>query len=132
MSKWLIALPLVAALAIVTHGAAGEEGKAPAEPGVKQHGKASFYSNKVQGKKTATGERFQQREKTAASKTLPLGTRVKVTNQDTGKSTTVRINDRGPYVHDRVIDLSAGAAKEIGLKEEGVAPVVVEARPSAQ
>src|SRR5690242_13299444 len=132
MSRWLIALPLAAALAIVTRGAAGEEGQPPAEPVVKQHGKASFYSNKFQGKKTATGERFRQRDKTAASKTLPLGSRAKVTNVETGKSTTVRINDRGPYVDGRVIDLSAGAAKEIGLKKEGVAPVVVEARPSAQ
>jgi rare lipoprotein A len=130
MARWLAALPL-AALSLA-HGSMAAEPNRPTEPVVKEHGKASVYANKFQGRKTATGERFKQRGKTAASKTLPLGTKVKVTNAQTGKSTVVRINDRGPYVDGRVIDLSATAAEEIGIKEGGVAPVIVEARPSAQ
>ena len=132
MVRWSLALPLAVALIAGRICFAAEAPRPPAEPVVKEHGKASFYANKFQGRKTATGERFRQRGKTAASKTLPLGTKAKVTNTRTGKSTTVRINDRGPFVDGRVIDLSKRAAEEIGLKEDGVAPVVVEARPSAQ
>jgi rare lipoprotein A len=132
MVRWSRTLPLAAALVAGRICCAAEAPHPPAEPVVEERGEASYYANKFQGRKTANGERFRQRGKTAASKTLPLGTKAKVTNAKTGKSTTVRINDRGPFVDGRVIDLSKGAAEEIGLKEDGVAPVVVEARPSAQ
>jgi rare lipoprotein A len=135
MVGWWMALPLAAT--VLCAGEAGAaEGKAssrpPGEPVVREAGDASYYANEFQGRKTATGERFKQRDKTGASKTLPLGSKAKVTNKANGKSTEVRINDRGPYVEGRVIDLSRRAAKEIGIDKEGVAPVVVEARPSTQ
>lgn len=86
----------------------------------KSHGIASFYS---QGNKTASGEKFDPNELTAAHPTLPFGTRLRVTNQHTGRSVTVRVNDRGPYVPGRVVDVSYSAAQELGMVGRGVAPV---------
>ena len=86
-------------------------------------GKASYY---WQGQMTATGERFDKRALTAAHKTLPFGTRVRVTRVDTGNSVVVRINDRGPFKPGRVIDLSERAAETIGMTGVGVAPVQLE------
>ena len=97
------------------------------QPMVEQVGEASFYGPGFHGKKTATGEKFDQNDNTAAHPTLPLGTKATVTNLDTGTSVDVRINDRGPYVKGRDIDLSKGAAKELGMTKEGVAPVKIEA-----
>jgi len=94
---------------------------------VEQVGEASFYGPGFHGKKTATGEIFDQNEKTAAHPTLPLGTKATVTNLDNGTSVDVTINDRGPYVKGRDIDLSKGAAKELGMTKNGVAPVKIEA-----
>jgi rare lipoprotein A len=105
---------------------------ARSEPLARQHGAASFYSDRFGGRKTATGETFSQNKLTAASRDLPLGARVTVTNRQNGKSVDVKVNDRGPYVRGRVIDLSKSAARKIGLGAKGLAPVTVEARPSHQ
>ena len=102
------------------------------EPVLQQQGEASYYADKFHGRKTATGETFSQNKLTAASRDLPLGTHVTVTNQENGKSVDVKVNDRGPYVDGRVIDLSKKAAEKLDMKDDGVAPVTVEARPSAQ
>lgn len=91
-----------------------------------QIGKASFYADKFQGRKTASGEIFFQGKMTAAHRTLPFGTKVKVTNKVNEKSVIVRINDRGPFVKDRIIDLSKTAAKRLGFLNKGVANVRVE------
>lgn len=98
------------------------------QPIVEQVGEASFYGGGFHGKKTATGERFDQNKNTAAHPTLPLGTEATVTNLETGASVDVKINDRGPYVKGRDIDLSKGAAKELGMTKDGVAPVKIEAK----
>ncbi|WP_229779327.1 septal ring lytic transglycosylase RlpA family protein [Pseudomonas matsuisoli] len=90
-----------------------------------QEGKASHYSDAFQGKRTTSGERFDNDELVAAHKTLPLGTRVEVTNLENDKTVTVRINDRGPHTPGRVIDLSQEAAKKVDMLEEGVVPVKV-------
>lgn len=82
-------------------------------------GVASYYGKRFHGRLTANGERFDMGELTAAHKTLPFGSRVQVTNPRNGKSVVVRINDRGPYVHGREIDLSRRAAREIGLIQRG-------------
>jgi rare lipoprotein A len=108
------------------------EPAARSEPLARQHGAASFYSDRFGGRKTATGETFSQNKLTAASRDLPLGARVTVTNRQNGKSVDVKVNDRGPYVRGRVIDLSKSAARKIGLGAKGLAPVTVEARPSHQ
>jgi rare lipoprotein A len=88
-----------------------------------QSGRASWYGPGFHGRRTASGETFNTNELTAAHRTLPFGTRVRVVNKRTGKSVVVRINDRGPYAHGRVIDLSRASAEAIGLK--GVAAVTV-------
>lgn len=92
---------------------------------ITQTGKASFYANKFNGRKTASGETFRNSKLTAAHKTLPFGTRVKVTNKSNGKSVKVRINDRGPFIAGRIIDLSKKAAKKIDLDKAGVAEVEI-------
>lgn len=103
------------------------------EPVFTDKGKASFYHDKFEGRKTANGERFDQDADTAAHKSLPLGTVATVKNLETGESTQVEVNDRGPFVDGRVIDLTKQAAEDVGLeKKEGLAPVVVEAKPSDQ
>ncbi len=86
-------------------------------------GQASWYGTKHHGKKTANGERFNQNALTAAHRTLPFGSKVKVTNTLNKKSVTVRINDRGPYSKGRIIDLSRAAAAKIDMLNQGVAPV---------
>jgi rare lipoprotein A len=89
-------------------------------------GIASFYGYDGSGNKTATGERFNPEGMTAAHRHLPFGTKVRVTNTRNGRSVIVRINDRGPFIRGRVIDLSYGAARVIGMIGRGVAPVKVE------
>lgn len=93
--------------------------------GYNQDGKASYYTEKSNfGSKTASGQTFNDQGMTAASKVLPLGTKVKVTNLKNNKSVVVTINDRGPYVKGRIIDLAQGAAKQIGF--QGVTDVNVQ------
>jgi rare lipoprotein A len=94
--------------------------------GRKQEGKASIYSDSFAGKPMADGNRYNPKADVAASKTLPLGTVAKVTNLETGKSTEVTVQDRGPFVSGRVVDLTPKTAAKLGLTEkEGLAPVVV-------
>jgi rare lipoprotein A len=81
---------------------------------------ASFYAH---GRRTASGEKFDASDLTAAHRTLPFGTRVRVTNVATGQSVTVRVNDRGPYVRGRAIDVSSSAAQMLGITRQGVAKV---------
>ena len=80
---------------------------------------ATYYGNEFAGHRTASGERFNPRAMTAAHRTLPFGTRVRVTNFHTGRSVVVRINDRGPFAKGRSIDLSSGAARAIGMGSTG-------------
>ena len=84
-----------------------------------QSGKASWYGKSFQGKKTASGELFNSQAFTAAHPTLAFGTRVLVTSKSTGKSVKVRINDRGPFAHNRIIDLSYAAAAKLGMIQKG-------------
>ena len=90
-----------------------------------QEGLASVYGQHFNGKSTASGERYDSRALTAAHPTLPLGTDIRVTNLDNGRSVRVRINDRGPHVRGRIIDLSSGAAAALGFST-GVARVRIE------
>jgi len=99
---------------------------------VRQLGKASYYHDRHEGRRTASGEIFDQEKMTAASPDLPMGWHVTVTDRINGRSVEVRINDRGPYHPGRVIDLTEEAAERLGMKQSGVVPVRVEARPSRQ
>lgn len=89
-------------------------------------GTASWYGGKFHGRTTANGETYNQNALTAAHKSLPFGTEVVVTNQNNGKTVVVRINDRGPFVGGRIIDLSHQAAAQIGMLGSGTARVTVE------
>jgi rare lipoprotein A len=92
----------------------------------RQRGLASWYGRPFHGRKTATGERYDMRQITAAHPTLPLPSYARVRSLETGRSIVVRVNDRGPFVGDRVIDLSLAAAARLGFTDRGVAPVQVE------
>jgi rare lipoprotein A len=93
----------------------------PIETGV-----ASYYGPEFAGRTTASGEPHRPNAMTAASRTLPLGTTAKVTNTETGQSVAVAVNDRGPYVKHRIIDLSPRAASRLGMKDDGLAWVKVQ------
>jgi rare lipoprotein A (peptidoglycan hydrolase) len=116
--------------AALTPAPQAKEEVAPAgKPEITQVGTASWYGPGFQGQETASGETFDQHALTAAHRTLPLGTEAKVTNLETGQSVTVTINDRGPYVQGRQLDLSQAAAKQIGLtKKKGVVKVKIETK----
>lgn len=90
------------------------------------NGTASWYGPRFHGKKTASGEIYDQNKLTAAHKTVPLGSKARVTNLDNGNTVEVEINDRGPFIEGRIIDLSRAAARALGFVESGTAPVRVE------
>jgi rare lipoprotein A len=135
-----IRLAALAVFAIALAGCASRGGppgegwghEAPVDGGPAAHeareigrGLASWYGEPHHGRRTANGEVFDMNTLTAAHKTLPFGTRVRVENPATGQAVVVRINDRGPFKPGRVIDLSRAAAARIGLIQAGVAPVVL-------
>jgi rare lipoprotein A len=97
----------------------------PDAMGFSQEGIASWYGKKFHGRRTSNGEIYDMYDMTAAHKTLPLGTWVQVQHLDTGKQIEVRVNDRGPFVQGRIIDLSYAAAKDLGIVGPGTAPVKV-------
>lgn len=91
-----------------------------------QKGKASYYSKRMTGARTSSGERLHHDSLTCAHRTYEFGTMLKVTNPENGKEVVVRVTDRGPHIRGRIIDLSWGAAKELGILAKGVAMVVVQ------
>lgn len=99
----------------------------PRESGYSEEGRVSYYADKFHGRRTASGQTFNKNAMTAAHRTLPFGTKVEVTNLDNGKSVVVVINDRGPYAHNRILDVSPAAARKLGLIGKGtvMAKVVV-------
>lgn len=120
-----------ALLSVLTAAAPAIAGENPTAT-FEQHGKASYYADKLREKPTASGAPLNQNAMTAASPTLPIGTKAKVTNEATGKTVEVRVNDRGPHKRGRIIDVSKMAAKALDMKTDGVVLVKVEAKPSDQ
>ena len=112
----------LALLLAVAAGCATQTMKTPTTP----RGVASWYGPGVHGPATTSGETYDQYGMTAAHRTWPLGTRVRVTNEQNGRSAIVRINDRGPFVGDRILDLSYAAATQLGVVQDGTAPVTLE------
>lgn len=102
-----------------------ESSPEPQAPPELERGSASWYGARFHGRRTSSGERFDMNELTAAHKTLPFGTRVRVRNIANGREVVVRINDRGPRMRDRIIDLSKAAAAALGFLRLGEAPVVL-------
>jgi len=119
MRRALVVLAFVAACG----GRQARHAEPPRHHGPAMSGIASWYG---EAQTTASGERFDKHKMTAAHRTLPIGTLVRVTNTRNGKSVVVRINDRGPYGHGRIIDLSEAAARRLDMIDAGVAPVTLE------
>jgi rare lipoprotein A len=90
-------------------------------------GKASYYANRFHGQRTASGEHFDRMDYTAAHRSLPFGTKVRVTNLANGRQVLVKVNDRGPHMKNRIIDISQAAAREIGINDHGIGNVRIEA-----
>ncbi|MBK1644173.1 septal ring lytic transglycosylase RlpA family lipoprotein [Thiocapsa imhoffii] len=116
---------LVASVGILLF-ASGPNAEARIKPGHTQSGIASYYHDSLHGRKTASGQIYNKNIRSAAHKTLPLGTKVRVTDTKTGKSVVVQINDRGPFIKGRIIDLSRSAARDLGIIKRGITPVKVE------
>jgi rare lipoprotein A len=114
------------ALAVILTALGCVRGPRPEHPGGAQYGLASWYGRDFNGRPTASGEIFDMYAYTAAHRDLPFGTRVRVTNEANGRSVVVRINDRGPWVEGRILDLSYAAAKALGMLEAGVVRVRLE------
>jgi rare lipoprotein A len=114
------------ALAVILLALGCARGPRPQYPGGAQYGLASWYGRDFNGRPTASGEIFDMYGYTAAHRSLPFGTRVRVTNEANGSSVVVRINDRGPWVEGRILDLSYAAAKQLGMLEAGVIRVRLE------
>lgn len=126
MNQLLTAFGTVLALTTAACDRAGPADAADGKVKTIQTGMASFYGREFAGRKTASGEPLKMNAMTAASRTLPIGTRVQVVNTETGQSAKVRINDRGPYADGRVLDLTPKAAQQIGLvKDDGLARVAI-------
>jgi rare lipoprotein A len=118
-------VPLAALLAAAcAHAPPPHE--AHAQPARGEVGVASFYGHEFHGRRTASGARYDQRALTCAHPTAPFGTRLRVTDLETGRSVVVTVNDRGPYAPGRVIDLSLAAARHLGMVQRGLARVRVE------
>jgi rare lipoprotein A len=96
------------------------------QEGYRETGMASWYGPGFHGKKTSSGETYDMHGQTAAHRTLPFGTRLRVTDIETGRDVEVRVNDRGPFVGGRILDLSQGAAQELGIVGKGVARIRIE------
>jgi len=118
-------LMLVGTLLAVSGCGGGSSGPS-SEAGSVQEGEASYYAHRYHGRTTANGEIYDENKMTAAHKTLPFGTTVRVTNLANGKKVVVRINDRGPFIKGRIIDLSYKAAGELDYISRGVVKVRVE------
>jgi len=118
-------ISLLLALVLAT-GCASTGGRFPSRTTAVETGVASYYAGEYHGRRTASGEKFHQGKLTAAHRTLPFGTRVRVTNLENGRSVVVRITDRGPFRRGRVIDVSKQAARKLGFLRDGTAKVRVE------
>jgi rare lipoprotein A len=131
-------VPTIACLALALLASACASPRHPVAQGpidrtyYREEGVASWYGRAHHGRRTASGETYDMNDDTAAHKSLAFGTVVRVTNLDNGRTTKVRINDRGPYVRGRIIDLSSRAASELGMKQNGTARVRIERLPADQ
>lgn len=121
--RWVGALATVAALGLAACGGGPSPETRPVSVGWTQEGVASWYGGEFHGRPTASGERYDQEGMTAAHRSLPFGTWIRVDNLDNGRRTRVRVTDRGPFVDDRILDLSRAAARELGMLGPGTARV---------
>lgn len=118
MKKTLITAALLTVLLPIGSDTLARDGSARTQKGI-----ASYYHDSLHGRKTASGQRYSKHRFSAAHRTLPIGTKVQVTDTKTGRSIVVKVNDRGPFARGRIIDLSREAATELGIVKKGVAKV---------
>jgi rare lipoprotein A len=116
-------VPVAPTAEVTAPAATSEEAASAPQETMLGRGSASYYAAKFQGRRTASGEAFDNNDMTAAHRTLPFGTKVRVTNPVTGASVVVRINDRGPFTRGRLIDVSRAAANQLGMVASGHATV---------
>ena len=124
--RWIRLAPALAGALALALAACAALPPAGPHPVYEEVGMASWYGPRHQGMKTASGVRFDMRRLTAAHRTLPFNTRLRVTNLANGRMVTVLVNDRGPYEKGRILDLSAAAARRLGMTREGVTRVRIE------
>jgi len=122
---WMAVWTLLSLSGCATAGGPSGPGPRAPAPDV-ELGRASYYHSRFHGNRTASGERYDETRLTAAHRTLPFGTRVRVTNLDNGRSVVVTIVDRGPFTRGRVIDVSRRAARKLGFLRDGTARVTLE------
>ena len=120
------ALPAIATALLFAGAAKAAQAPAPNTPGWEESGEATWYGGRHHGRRTTSGQTFDMNAMTAAHSTLPMGSKVRVTVQDTGESVVVTVNDRLPMKQFRIIDLSRGAASRVGIIRRGAAMVTVE------
>lgn len=126
MPVWLWQTAMAALLLLPSWAANGNNLHVKSGSAYSAEGRASYYSSRLHGRRTASGEMYDETAMTAAHPSLPFDTRLCVTNLYNGRGITVRVNDRGPFVGSRIIDLSLAAAKELGMLRAGIARVKVE------
>lgn len=126
VARVTVALPSAPAESPAIADDASGAANAPGQIGYEQVGIASWYGGHHQGRLTASGERFDEGKLTAAHRSLPLDTKARITNLENGRSVEVTVNDRGPYIEGRVIDLSTRAAQALGMEKDGLALVRIE------
>ncbi len=138
LRRYVSSLLLVGLTALLTVGSAtaratrvedDEKAAAAAKKHTVLRGRASWYGREFQGRRTSSGERFDRNKYTCAHKTLPFGTRLRVSNPTTGESVVVRVSDRGPFRHQRILDLAEVAARPLGIITHGAVSVVAEVVP---
>jgi rare lipoprotein A len=127
MLKTLATATLLTTLMPIVSAAHARPGSSQTQTGV-----ASYYHDSLHGHKTASGQRYNKNRFTAAHKTLPLGTQIQVTDTLTGRSIVVKVNDRGPFVKGRILDLSREAADELGMIKKGVADIELKVMSTPQ
>lgn len=123
---WPVQVLLALLLSVAGYPAIGNSLQLDGGPGYTNEGRASYYSSRLHGKRTASGEPYDEADMTAAHPSLPFDSLLCVTNLYNGRRTVVRVNDRGPFVGNRIIDVSLAAARELGMLRAGTARVKVE------
>lgn len=122
----LLLLVLTTAVCATIAACTPKKGRVQSPDRFEEVGLASYYAQRFDGRRTASGERYDEDKLTGAHRTLPFGTTVRVTNLDNGKTVDIRINDRGPFVEGRIIDVSLKAARELGFVRRGIVRVKLE------
>ena len=131
MGRYILKIFLIGVAIFIVAGVYAQNDSVPKKKLKTQKGNASYYARKFEGRRTASGEKYRRKLLTAAHRTLPFNTRVKVTNPKNGRWVIVRINDRGPFHKKRIIDVSERAARHLGIFGHGFSMVIIHEVPDS-